>query len=50
MKTSSQLALMLAAALGLLAVAYVQSSRLGDELVARAEVEYLERIPVLEER
>lgn len=49
MKTWTQLGLTALAALALLLVSFLYSRRLGDELLARAEIDALERIPVLGE-
>lgn len=48
MKNVTQLALMVVAAAGFAFVAYTHR-RLGAELIARAEIEALEQIPVLED-
>jgi ABC-type glycerol-3-phosphate transport system permease component len=46
-KTWTNLALMALATAGILLVAFGYSRRLGDELLAAAEIDALERIPVL---
>lgn len=50
MKTWTQLALMAVAAGGLLLVSFAYSRQLGSDLLARAEIDALERIPVLPDK